>query len=58
MTKTTSDAAAHAADRRIQPKTVDENWPTALTAIEPNKILVRGFPLDEMMGRLSFGEAI
>jgi citrate synthase len=58
MTKTTSDAAAHAADRRIQPKTVEENWPTALTAIEPNKILVRGFPLDEMMGRLSFGEAI
>ena len=58
MAKTTSDAAANAADRRIQPKTVDENWPTALTAIEPNKILVRGFPLDEMMGRLSFGEAI
>lgn len=35
-----------------------EGWRTALTAIEPNKILVRGFPLDEMMGRLSFGEAI
>jgi citrate synthase len=36
----------------------DENWRTALTRIEPNKILVRGYPLDEMMGRLTFGEAI
>lgn len=36
----------------------DEKWRTALTCIEPNKILVRGYPLDEMMGRLTFGEAI
>lgn len=36
----------------------DDNWRTALTCIEPNKILVRGYPLDEMMGRLTFGEAI
>lgn len=35
-----------------------EKWSTALTSIEPNKILVRGYPLDEMMGRLTFGEAI
>jgi citrate synthase len=33
-------------------------WSTALTSIQPNKILVRGYPLDEMMGRLHFGEAI
>ncbi len=33
-------------------------WPTAITRIERNKILVRGYPLDEMMGRVSFGEAI
>jgi citrate synthase len=33
-------------------------WPTALTSIQPNRILVRGYPLDEMMGRLHFGEAI
>ncbi len=33
-------------------------WHTALTRIEPNKILVRGYPLDEVMGRLTFGEAI
>ena len=36
----------------------DEKWRTAVTCIEPNKILVRGYPLDEMMGRLTFGEAI
>ena len=33
-------------------------WRTALTSIEPNKILVRGYVLDEMMGRVSFGEAV
>src|SRR6185312_12862246 len=36
----------------------DEKWRTALTCIEPNKILVRGYPLDEVMGRLTFGESI
>jgi citrate synthase len=35
-----------------------DEWRTALTCIEPNKILVRGYPLDEVMGRLTFGEAI
>jgi citrate synthase len=33
------------------------DWRTALTSISPNRILVRGYALDEMMGRLSFGEA-
>ena len=33
-------------------------WRTAITLIEPNKILVRGYPLDELMGRASFAEAI
>jgi citrate synthase len=36
----------------------DVKWRTALTCIEPNKILLRGYPVDELMGRLSFGEAI
>ena len=45
-------------DRRAQPRTASERWQTALTAIAPNKILVRGYPLDEMMGRLSFAEAV
>ncbi len=33
-------------------------WSTALTSIEPNKILVRGYPIDELMARVSFGDAI
>ncbi len=33
------------------------HWQTSITSIQPNKILVRGYPLDEMMGRLSFAEA-
>lgn len=46
------------AERRSKPRDAGERWRTALTEIEPNKILVRGYPLDEMMGRLTFGEAI
>jgi citrate synthase len=45
------------ASRREATETNDQ-WRTALTCIEPNKILVRGYPLDEMMGRLTFGESI
>ena len=45
-------------ERRSQPRTSDERWRTALTSIEPNKIMMRGYPLDELMGRLTFGEAI
>ena len=33
-------------------------WATALTCIEPNRILVRGYRLDDLMGRVHFGEAI
>ena len=33
-------------------------WGTAITRIGPDSILVRGYRLDEVMGRLSFGEAI
>src|SRR5258707_14575875 len=45
-------------DRRTQPRGQAEHWQTALTSIEPNKILIRGYPLDEMMGRLSFADAV
>lgn len=34
------------------------NWPTSLTRIEPNRIVIRGYAVDEMMGRLDFAEAI
>ncbi|MGE5243143.1 MAG: citryl-CoA lyase [Betaproteobacteria bacterium] len=44
-------------DRRAQPRRSDERWQTSITSIAPNKILIRGYPLDEMVGRLSFAEA-
>src|SRR6266581_5509751 len=34
------------------------HWQTSLTAIVPNRILIRGYPVDEMMGRLGFAEAV
>lgn len=49
---------APAIERRAQRRVSDAKWRTALTGIEPNKILVRGYPLDEIMGRLTFGETI
>jgi citrate synthase len=46
-------------ERRAQPRTTTEaRWRTALTSIAPNKILIRGYAVDEMMGRLSFAEAV
>ncbi|OFV94319.1 MAG: hypothetical protein A3G76_06520 [Acidobacteria bacterium RIFCSPLOWO2_12_FULL_65_11] len=45
-------------DRPAPPRSEHERWQTALTSIEPNKILIRGYPLDEMMGRLSFADAV
>ena len=46
------------ADRRTQARDQTERWPSSLTEITPNKILIRGYPVDEMMGRLGFAEAI
>jgi citrate synthase len=45
-------------DRRTQNRAPQERWHSALTEISPNKILIRGYPLDEMMGRLGFAEAV
>src|SRR5262245_58499712 len=46
-------------ERRAQARAAaDDRWQSSLTAIEPNKIQVRGYPLDEMMGRLGFAEAV
>src|SRR5215213_6319364 len=45
-------------ERRGQRRVSETRWRTALTSIEPNKILLRGYPLDEIMGRLTFGETI
>ena len=32
-------------------------WATDLTSISPNRVLVRGYRLDDLMGRVGFGEA-
>jgi citrate synthase len=45
-------------ERRQQPRTTTPAWRTAITRIQPNRILVRGYPVDEMMGRISFSEAV
>src|SRR6478672_5019656 len=45
-------------DRRTQPRGATGRWHSSVTNIEPNKICVRGYPLDEMMGRLGFAEAV
>src|SRR4051794_12923812 len=45
-------------DRRAQPRDQPAHWSTALTSIAPNTILIRGFAVDEMMGRLSFADAV
>jgi citrate synthase len=42
----------------LQRREPHERWGSSLTSIAPNRILVRGYALDEMMGRLSFGEAV
>src|SRR5260221_6547279 len=59
MAKSSSSGTTR--DRRAQPREAPGNndrWQSALTSIEPNRILIRGYPLDEMMGRLGFAEAV
>jgi citrate synthase len=36
----------------------DSTWKTAITKIEANKVAVRGYPIDQLMGRISFGEMV
>jgi citrate synthase len=58
-TRHTDGPDERAGDRRGTGRSSDDDkWRTALTCIEPNKILIRGYPLDEIIGRLTFGEAI
>ena len=46
-------------ERRAQSRSAQgEHWSSALTDIAPNRILIRGYPLDEMMGRMGFAEAV
>lgn len=45
-------------DRRAHPRGGVDRWQTALTSVAPNTILIRGYAVDEMMGRLSFADAV
>ena len=45
-------------ERRTRTRASGDRWQSALTSIAPNAILIRGYPVDEMMGRLSFAEAV
>jgi len=57
MTRATDDAGGSRRERRsATPR--GNPWRTALTHVEPNRILVRGYPVDEAMGRISFAEAV
>lgn len=45
-------------ERRSHSRTPSDRWQTAITSIQPNTILIRGYAVDEMMGRLSFADAV
>jgi citrate synthase len=50
--------SAPGGDRRQHARGGTGAWKTAITHIERNRILIRGYHVDEMMGRVSFAEAI
>lgn len=35
-----------------------ENWKTGITAIQANEVRLRGYRIDELMGKITFGQAI
>lgn len=45
-------------ERRTHARAPSDRWHTAITSIQPNAILIRGYAVDEMMGRLSFADAV
>jgi citrate synthase len=57
-----SEHASHSGpgrtERRHRPRGAGTDWKTSVTRIEPNRILIRGYAVDEMMGRISFAETI
>lgn len=36
----------------------DLHWKTAITNVQPNRIAVKGYPVDELMGKITFSQAI
>jgi citrate synthase len=45
-------------ERRATARTDDGRWRSALTLVAPNVVNIRGYAVDEMMGRLSFADAV
>ena len=33
-------------------------WQTAITDIKPNKVMLRGYPIDQLMGRISYAQGV
>jgi len=54
----TPDRATRGSNRRPHRTPAPNEWPTSLTRIAPNEIEIRGYPVDELMGRLMFSEGI
>jgi len=36
----------------------EETWKTAITKVEPNKLLLRGYRIDELMGKANFAQVV
>ncbi|MFV1859177.1 MAG: citryl-CoA lyase [Anaerolineales bacterium] len=36
----------------------DSSWKTSITEIKPNEVRLRGYRIDELMGRVTFGQAV
>jgi citrate synthase len=36
----------------------EDTWKTSITRVEPNKLLLRGYRIDELMGRITFPQAV
>lgn len=36
----------------------EKSWKTAVTKVKPNEVRLRGYRLDELMGRVSFGQTV
>ncbi len=53
-----SPADTHNAVVPAPEKPATHRWATSITRIAPNEIDIRGYPVDEMMGRVSFAEAV
>lgn len=34
------------------------HWKTAITSVQPNELRLRGYRIDELMGRITFGQAV